>query len=135
MIRLPPRSTRTDTLFPYTTLFRSHRANTLRNHSKGGLGCAFRAKGAASPFRSTAFPDQSMDGTLARPAATTFPIGFKESVALIASLLALNALEIDAMLPAPTAMRDAPDILHPAYSHCSMPAYFLRRDASHLTLR
>src|SRR3546814_15422221 len=25
MIRLPPRSTRTDTLFPYTPLFRSHR--------------------------------------------------------------------------------------------------------------
>src|SRR3546814_7972042 len=25
MIRLPPRSTRTDTLFPYTTLFRSQR--------------------------------------------------------------------------------------------------------------
>src|SRR3546814_18436839 len=25
MIRRPPRSTRTDTLFPYTTLFRSHR--------------------------------------------------------------------------------------------------------------
>src|SRR3546814_7105241 len=25
MIRLPPRSTRTDSLFPYTTLFRSHR--------------------------------------------------------------------------------------------------------------
>src|SRR3546814_4866381 len=30
MIRRPPRSTRTDTLFPYTTLFRSHypRAST-----------------------------------------------------------------------------------------------------------
>src|SRR3546814_10492886 len=26
MIRRPPRSTRTDTLFPYTTLFRSHAA-------------------------------------------------------------------------------------------------------------
>src|SRR3546814_13403829 len=26
MIRLPPRSTRTDTLFPYTTLFRSRRS-------------------------------------------------------------------------------------------------------------
>src|SRR3546814_3897268 len=26
MIRSPPRSTRTDTLFPYTTLFRSYRA-------------------------------------------------------------------------------------------------------------
>src|SRR3546814_15641250 len=31
MIRLPPRSTRTDTLFPYTTLFRSE---TLRNSKK-----------------------------------------------------------------------------------------------------
>src|SRR3546814_8728159 len=31
MIRRPPRSTRTDTLFPYTTLFRSRRA-------RGGLG-------------------------------------------------------------------------------------------------
>src|SRR3546814_6816055 len=28
MIRRPPRSTRTDTLFPYTTLFRSHRPET-----------------------------------------------------------------------------------------------------------
>src|SRR3546814_1079600 len=28
MIRRPPRSTRTDTLFPYTTLFRSRRADT-----------------------------------------------------------------------------------------------------------
>src|SRR3546814_10596309 len=27
MIRLPPRSTRTDTLFPYTTLFRSGECN------------------------------------------------------------------------------------------------------------
>src|SRR3546814_16428139 len=29
MIRRPPRSTRTDTLFPYTTLFRSARAGRL----------------------------------------------------------------------------------------------------------
>src|SRR3546814_14618453 len=29
MIRRPPRSTRTDTLFPYTTLFRSHAAARL----------------------------------------------------------------------------------------------------------
>src|SRR3546814_4889139 len=29
MRRRPPRSTRTDTLFPYTTLFRSHRLNRL----------------------------------------------------------------------------------------------------------
>src|SRR3546814_3305839 len=30
MIRRPPRSTRTDTLFPYTTLFRSHGDETRR---------------------------------------------------------------------------------------------------------
>src|SRR3546814_15431612 len=32
MIRLPPRSTRTDTLFPYTTLFRSHVAAGAAGH-------------------------------------------------------------------------------------------------------
>src|SRR3546814_12144868 len=30
MLRRPPRSTRTDTLFPYTTLFRSHRGKARR---------------------------------------------------------------------------------------------------------
>src|SRR3546814_2067216 len=32
MIRRPPRSTRTDTLFPYTTLFRSQQATLDRAH-------------------------------------------------------------------------------------------------------
>src|SRR3546814_3289482 len=44
MIRRPPRSTRTDTLFPYTTLFRSRFAQVLvvflargaRDHQAGG---------------------------------------------------------------------------------------------------
>src|SRR3546814_1543015 len=31
MIRRPPRSTRTDTLFPYTTLFRSYQEATIPN--------------------------------------------------------------------------------------------------------
>src|SRR3546814_13430057 len=39
MIRRPPRSTRTDTLFPYTTLFRSnkcpHRGNQLCAYKEG----------------------------------------------------------------------------------------------------
>src|SRR3546814_4092995 len=45
MIRRPPRSTRTDTLFPYTTLFRSgwssaapRNANGRREHSAAGGG-------------------------------------------------------------------------------------------------
>src|SRR3546814_12445566 len=32
MIRRPPRSTRTDTLFPYTTLFRSNGVTAQRSH-------------------------------------------------------------------------------------------------------
>src|SRR3546814_12949188 len=34
MIRRQPRSTRTDTLFPYTTLFRSHHRGTRRDRSR-----------------------------------------------------------------------------------------------------
>src|SRR3546814_11315553 len=48
MIRRPPRSTRTDTLFPYTTLFRSHisaghqAASTIH---RGGGGAELSAGG------------------------------------------------------------------------------------------
>src|SRR3546814_8131062 len=34
MIRRPPRSTRTDTLFPYTTLFRSHEVESERRRQR-----------------------------------------------------------------------------------------------------
>src|SRR3546814_1508288 len=42
MIRRPPRSTRTDTLFPYTTLFRSPAvAGAGRDlHARSATGCA-----------------------------------------------------------------------------------------------
>src|SRR3546814_6252021 len=40
MIRRPPRSTRTDTLFPYTTLFRSRRERLVR--SGDGRGDTWR---------------------------------------------------------------------------------------------
>src|SRR3546814_7675260 len=48
MIRRPPRSTRTDTLFPYTTLFRSSAGLSMVSHSRmgcpGGCGnCTFSA--------------------------------------------------------------------------------------------
>src|SRR3546814_18554863 len=38
MIRRPPRSTRTDTLFPYTTLFRSGRVGQGRRDRRHGGG-------------------------------------------------------------------------------------------------
>src|SRR3546814_5760866 len=34
MLRRPPRSTRTDTLFPYTTLFRSHHEAVRQRHHR-----------------------------------------------------------------------------------------------------
>src|SRR3546814_13965892 len=43
MIRRPPRSTRTDTLFPYTTLFRSGLADGVRERLQDGVArCALR---------------------------------------------------------------------------------------------
>src|SRR3546814_13508776 len=45
MIRRPPRSTRTDTLFPYTTLFRSRRSRSALAHPSVRNGTRSR-----SPF-------------------------------------------------------------------------------------
>src|SRR3546814_8887219 len=45
MIRRPPRSTRTDTLFPYTTLFRSDRGSGIVQ--RGVLVMTSRPPGAA----------------------------------------------------------------------------------------
>src|SRR3546814_15733334 len=46
MIRRPPRSTRTDTLFPYTTLFRSNlRAFVLSAYDQASLGSRLSACG------------------------------------------------------------------------------------------
>src|SRR3546814_13438364 len=47
MIRRPPRATRTDTLFPYTTLFRSAGA-------RGEARCAAAASGFRRPDRGAA---------------------------------------------------------------------------------
>src|SRR3546814_3433714 len=63
MIRRPPRSTRTDTLFPYTTLFRSRRFSAADRAARqrraerstggdlGGDGRGDRRRGGASGAR------------------------------------------------------------------------------------
>src|SRR3546814_1376656 len=48
MIRRPPRSTRTDTLFPYTTLFRSSRRCIFSNRHPGQATAPLRYWGSAS---------------------------------------------------------------------------------------
>src|SRR3546814_9858862 len=62
MIRRPPRSTRTDTLFPYTTLFRSTRSSATRRPprspsaptGKGGRCSTWRLRTAAWARRNCA---------------------------------------------------------------------------------
>src|SRR3546814_11841085 len=74
MIRRPPRSTRTDTLFPYTTLFRSRRQALRRSRSCALLSAPHsRGRGrtqggkARSSFRSGIGPNSR--GLLAPSAA------------------------------------------------------------------
>src|SRR3546814_5627236 len=68
MIRRPPRSTRTDTLFPYTTLFRSDRRLDRRNRNLGDAsdsanreqrGPRQRRDGAGRALRRRVEPRQS----------------------------------------------------------------------------
>src|SRR3546814_6022725 len=65
MIRRPPRSTRTDTLFPYTTLFRS-RQGPWRNEEKPA---SRRQKPSARRDRGSA-PQRSRRFSAASPSST-----------------------------------------------------------------
>src|SRR3546814_5393156 len=78
MIRRPPRSTRTDTLFPYTTLFRSvrpHAGLALRGHRplRRDRHLLFLPRHGERPLPDVADADsevrQSEDGRLSGPAA------------------------------------------------------------------
>src|SRR3546814_8134341 len=61
MIRRPPRSTRTDTLFPYTTLFRSARLKIIVGQTlAAGPGLGFRGEP-----RQDRFGEQPVRGDLA----------------------------------------------------------------------
>src|SRR3546814_6387937 len=60
MIRRPPRSTRTDTLFPYTTLFRSVVPYRFRRTQSKTSGTA---NGAAHPTSGAAMTDRSEEHT------------------------------------------------------------------------
>src|SRR3546814_16730713 len=86
MIRRPPRSTRTDTLFPYTTLFRScavrgdrradraRRAALLVGRAAGSL-CQRRAVGAVRTGRRARGMSSKRADRLRRGAALALEIG------------------------------------------------------------
>src|SRR3546814_2672605 len=64
MRRRPPKSTRTDSLFPYTTLFRSTpKSKRKRKRKKKGKGTAAKTKGEAKGE-----PSEAKDGSV-RPRA------------------------------------------------------------------
>src|SRR3546814_2079592 len=81
MIRRPPRSTRTDTLFPYTTLFRSPLASLSSGdnngfvaqslHSMMALSCdrrsGLRVSQSLLPNRALAIPVDARTGSVGRP--------------------------------------------------------------------
>src|SRR3546814_20620460 len=79
MIRRPPRSTRTDTLFPYTTLFRSLHARQRADRA-GDAGAGDRDAETLSRYRedafrgpiASAFPHRSRGGARA-PAVAAAP--------------------------------------------------------------
>src|SRR3546814_18173424 len=62
MIRRPPRSTRTDTLFPYTTLFRSAGSDSPHAAAIRPHGYGRRSHGAARPARQSAATDAARSG-------------------------------------------------------------------------
>src|SRR3546814_19793269 len=85
MIRRPPRSTRTDTLFPYTTLFRSsgrqadpRRARRHRLHPEGGrraVQAAGQDEADEEPLRQVDHRRGGASGGLCAPGASGGKIG------------------------------------------------------------
>src|SRR3546814_16278775 len=80
MIRRPPRSTRTDTLFPYTTLFRS------RQGGAAILGTAFLVKSGIWPL---SFWLSRTNAAAAPPVAALFAIMTKVGTYVILRLTPL----------------------------------------------
>src|SRR3546814_8369146 len=59
MIRRPPRSTRTDTLFPYTTLFRSLWRESVASHNPTPSPCQYTQVPPHLPQRKSSERSQS----------------------------------------------------------------------------
>src|SRR3546814_14258810 len=71
MIRRPPRSTRTDTLFPYTTLFRSADQDDAR-YSRNSLHCGGRRTSGRQKKRAGLFESAGNKGRSGRASGVMF---------------------------------------------------------------
>src|SRR3546814_3096794 len=83
MIRRPPRSTRTDTLFPYTTLFRSH-------GERGVALARLQNEGVADDGRDRAHPQRDHRGEVERRDARADPDRSEEHTSELQSLMRIS---------------------------------------------
>src|SRR3546814_6654952 len=83
MIRRPPRSTRTDTLFPYTTLFRSTRC-------AGPGGTAFLPPGRGAKVLGTRWVDSVGVLTVIGTSMLSFPRRSEEHTSELQSLMRIS---------------------------------------------
>src|SRR3546814_15273394 len=109
MIRRPPRSTRTDTLFPYTTLFRSHVVLPLLEAEAVHPGWvsqdAFLAGyGAAQAVPGPLFTFAAYLGTVMEPA----PNGVAGALLCLVALFLPGLLLVAGALPFWDALRSPP---------------------------
>src|SRR3546814_6010315 len=84
MIRRPPRSTRTDTLFPYTTLFRSYVAT---QYGKRGIRCNTVSPGMIKTEKSIATMTDEQFATIEKHKLTPY-LGRPDDIANAAVYLA-----------------------------------------------
>src|SRR3546814_15055209 len=90
MIRRPPRSTRTDTLFPYTTLFRSVRHKELPCGWKS-LGAAEARHRVTEPLCKALWNDEGHGVTIVRQPTRA---GVRDAAAKVAQILPPSPLFI-----------------------------------------
>src|SRR3546814_8483974 len=89
MIRPPPRSTRTDTLFPYTTLFRSRRqapqSHYGRSHVFAAIGISYRDGPRRVTMLHLSFPNESTEYRTARNALLDAEIALRRQLEAVAA--------------------------------------------------
>src|SRR3546814_2186460 len=87
MIRRPPRSTRTDTLFPYTTLFRSGLAAGL---AAGLVAAVFVAAGLAAGLAAAAFVAAGLAAAVLAAGLATLLARSEEHTSELQSLMRIS---------------------------------------------
>src|SRR3546814_3118972 len=97
MLRRPPRSTRTDTLFPYTTLFRNSCGNTPASSAVWRpLARSWLTKASKTPLASSKSPRlvlrymMDRDSAEYRAICQTFPARSEEHTSELQSLMRIS---------------------------------------------